>query len=47
MAKKPKPVIPPGYKLIFRAWKTGRNGNRLYARNYGLRGWPLVVPVGK
>lgn len=27
--------IPAGFKLIFRAWKTDRNGKRLYARDYG------------
>lgn len=42
-----KTPIPVGYRLIFRAWKTDRDGNRVYAKDYGLRGWPLVVPVGK
>lgn len=41
------PPIPPGHKLIFRAWKTDKNGNRLYARDYGKRGWPLVVPINR
>jgi hypothetical protein len=46
MAKaKLKLVVPKGYRLIFRAWKTDKNGNRVYARDYGLRGWPLLVPA--
>jgi hypothetical protein len=40
-----KTDVPKGYKLIFRAWKHDKNGNRLYARDYGLRGWPLLVPA--
>ena len=47
MAKKPKKAVPPGYKLVFRAWKTDRNGRRLNASHYGLRAWPLVVPISK
>lgn len=46
MAKLKIPV-PKGFRLIFRAWKTDKNGNRLYAKDYGLKGWPLLVPVGK
>jgi len=37
--------VPKGYRLIFRAWYTDRNGNRVYARDQGKRGWPLLVPV--
>ena len=42
-----KLVVPKGYRLIFRAWKTDRKGNRMYARDYGLRGWPLLVPINR
>jgi hypothetical protein len=42
-----KLTVPKGFRLIFRAWKTDKNGNRVYAKDHGLRGWPLVVPVGK
>lgn len=40
-----KPVIPPGYKLIFRAWTTGRDGKRIYAKWFGLRAFPILVPI--
>jgi hypothetical protein len=36
--------VPPGYRLIFRAWIT-RDGERVYARDYGLRGFPILVRV--
>lgn len=39
--------VPAGFRLIFRATKTDKNGNKLFARDYGLRGWPILVPVGK
>jgi len=37
--------IPNGYRLIFRAWRTDRHGNRLYARDYGLRAWPILIRI--
>jgi hypothetical protein len=40
----PKIKVPPGYRLIFRAWIT-RNGKRLYAKDYGLKGFPILVRV--
>ncbi len=42
-----KLTVPKGFMLIFRAWKTDKDGNRVYAKDHGLRGWPLVVPIGK
>jgi hypothetical protein len=36
--------VPPGYRLIFRAWYTDKDGNRVYAKQFGKRAWPLVVP---
>ena len=36
--------VPPGFRLIFRAWIT-RDGKRIYARDYGLRGFPILVRV--
>jgi hypothetical protein len=39
--------VPKGFRLIFRATKHDRNGNLLYARDYGLRGFPILVPVGR
>ena len=47
MDKKKKITVPPGYKLVFRPWKTDKNGNRLYAANYGFKAWPLLIPIGK
>ena len=33
------------YVLIFRAWRTDpKTGDRIYARDYGLRGFPIRVP---
>jgi hypothetical protein len=44
---KKKIEVPEGYKLVFRAWKTLKDGKRLYAKNFGLKAWPLLVPIGK
>jgi hypothetical protein len=45
MATTPKPrQLPlPGFKYVFRASITTRSGRTLYARNYGLRAWPILV----
>jgi hypothetical protein len=40
-----KLTVPKGFRLIFRAWKTDKDGNRVYAKDKGLRGWPLIVPI--
>jgi hypothetical protein len=42
-----KITVPKGFRLIFRAWKTLKDGTRDYAKDHGLRGWPLLVPIGK
>ena len=42
-----KLTVPKGFKLIFRAWVTDRDGNRVYAKDKGLRGLPLLVPINK
>jgi hypothetical protein len=40
------PPPPPGYRYIFRPWRTDpRSGRILYARNHGLRAWPILVPA--
>lgn len=37
---------PPGYKVIFRPWrKCPKTGKMLYARAYGIKAWPILVPV--
>lgn len=35
--------IPDGYKLIFRAFITLKNGKRLFAKQCGIRAFPLIV----
>ena len=35
--------IPSGKRLIFRPYRTLPNGKVLWARNYGLRAWPIWV----
>ncbi len=42
-----KLTVPPGYILIFRPYYTDKNGNRVYAKWFGLKAWPLLVPVTK
>jgi len=37
----PKP--PPGFKYIFRASVTLKSGKKIYARDYGKRGLPILV----
>lgn len=41
---KTKIEVPPGYKVIFRPWRTGKDGKRIYASTFGLKAWPLLVP---
>lgn len=41
------PVIQGGYRVIFRAWYTDKDGNRVYAKTFGKRCWPIRVPIGK
>jgi len=43
--KSPQLAVPPGYKLIFRAWITGRGGKRIYARQYGIKAFPVLVRI--
>ena len=40
-------TAPKGFRLIFRAWYTDKDGNRVYAKDKGLKGWPLLVPINK
>lgn len=42
-AKKDSRNIRPGYKLIFRRFKTLPSGKVLDAYWYGLRAWPMWV----
>ncbi len=44
MAATPLPPPPPGQKYIFRPWrKCPKTGKVLWARNYGLKAWPILV----
>ncbi len=45
MREKQQQEVPPGYQVIFRAWITGRDGRRIYAKWYGLKGFPILVPI--
>ncbi|UMM63079.1 hypothetical protein [Aristophania vespae] len=34
------------FRLIFRAWKRNpKTGERMYAKAYGYRGWPIWIEV--
>jgi hypothetical protein len=32
-------------RTIFRAWKYDSSGRKMWARDYGLRAWPIRVPA--
>lgn len=32
-----------GEVVIFRAWRIDKDGNRLYARDYGYKAWRIVI----
>jgi hypothetical protein len=45
MSKNSLPPLPPGYRWVFRPWRTDpKTGKRIYASSYGLRAWPIAVP---
>jgi hypothetical protein len=39
--------IPEGYEVIFRASITLKNGTVIFAKDYGIRGFPVLVPSAK
>ena len=39
--------VPPGFRLVFTAYITLKNGTRLYAKQKGLKAFPLLVPIDK
>lgn len=44
--EKRKLTPPPGYRYVFRPWRTCPwSGQRQYAKTHGLRAWPILVPV--
>ena len=34
-------------QLVFRAWKYDSNGRKIWARDYGIRAWPLYIPASR
>jgi len=38
MTNRSTPVV-----VLFRAWITGKNGERLYAKDYGLKAFRLLI----
>ncbi len=47
MALSKKLIVPPGYVLKFSAYRTDKNGKRIYAKWFGFKAWPLLVPITK
>jgi hypothetical protein len=46
MAKHTLPEAPPGYRYVFRPWRRCPiTGQKLWARSYGKRAWPILVPI--
>lgn len=42
-----KVEVPDGYELIFRASRRDpHTGQVLWARKFGLKAWPILVPIG-
>ena len=39
------PQVPDGYQLCFRATITTKDGKTLYAKQFGIRGFPILVPL--
>ncbi len=40
------PTPPPGWKYIFRPWRRDpHTGCILYASQFGLKAWPILVPA--
>ncbi len=39
--------VPEGYTIIFRAFITLKNGKKLFAKQCGIRAFPIVVPISK
>jgi len=35
--------VPPGYRLIFRPYIRLKDGTVLWARQYGLKAWPILI----
>lgn len=36
---------PEGYKYIYRTWTTLPDGTRIWAKHYGKRAFPILVPI--
>lgn len=45
MAKRTLPPAPAGMKWVFRPWRHCPKTNKvLYARTFGFKAWPMLVP---
>jgi len=43
---KDKPVAKPRFRLIFRAWRRDPiTKEKLWARDYGKKAWPIWIPI--
>ncbi len=43
MRKKERVEYRRPRRYIFRAWRTGRDGTRLWAKDYGLKAWRIPI----
>lgn len=39
--------IPEGYEVVFRPFITLKNGTVIWAKQYGKRAFPILVPIAK
>jgi hypothetical protein len=39
--------VQGGYQVIFRAWYLDKDGNKVYAKDFGKKAWPLKIPKSK
>jgi hypothetical protein len=44
---KTNPKVQGGYRVVLRAWYRDKDGNKVWAKDFGKKAWPLKIPVGK
>lgn len=44
---KPKQPERDGFRLIYRAWTTTKDGKRIYAKWFGKKAFPIWIADGK
>lgn len=42
-----KLTVPPGYVLKFSPYRTDKSGHRIYAKWFGFKAFPMLVPIAK